>query len=137
MSLGAGMYEYLSDVMSVGERIFPLTLPVEAEMPAITWQQVSEDPLLTHDDAQNHPLNTERRNEIWRIQFSLWAHTYDETEALLAELKTAIKGFRGTWGSVPIEAVIPLVSLDDYEPGTGLYRKIADYSVEWKYEGGS
>jgi hypothetical protein len=137
VSLGAAIFTHLPDVLSVGERVYPMSLPQGAELPAVTWQLVSDDPLVSHDWAQDHPLYDARRYEQSRIQFSTWAGSFDDAEELAEELRTAITGYRGLWGDVQIESVLPVLSLDDYEPETGLFRRIGDYVIGWIDEAGS
>lgn len=137
MSLGAAIYSYLPDVLSTEERIYPLHLPQNATLPAHVWQLVADDPVVTHSSAQDHPTYSTRRYEQSRIQFSSWADSFDDAEAAAEELRTAITGYRGSWGSVQIESVIPVLSLDDYEPETGKYRRISDYTISWLDEDGS
>jgi hypothetical protein len=131
LSLGAALYSYLPDVLSTSDRLYPLTLPEGATLPAHVYQVVSDDPLLTHSSAQDHPLYTGSRYEQTRVQFSTWAGTYDDADQASNELRTAITGARGIWGDVSVESVLPLLSLDDYEPETGLYRRICDYTISW------
>lgn len=129
MSLGAGIYDFLSDALSVGERVYPLTLPQGVTLPALTYQLVSETPSPTHQWQQEHPLYDGRRYEEARVQFNAYGQTFDEAEAVANELKAAITGYRGLWGDVQIESVLPALALDDYEPGTGLWRRITDYFI--------
>jgi hypothetical protein len=131
LSLGAAIYAHLPAVLSTGNRIYPLTLPQRVTLPAHVWQLVGDNPLLTHDNAQAHPLYSGARYEQSRLQFSTWANSYDAAEAASLELRTAITGYRGTWGDVEIESVEPVLSLDDYEPETGLFRRISDYTISW------
>lgn len=136
MSIGAAIYTYCS-TLSTGTRTYPLTLPQNATTPAHTYQRVSGDTDLTHDSAQDHPNYTGKRYESDRFQFSSYADTYDGAEAVAIELRDALVGYRGTWGDVEISSVLPVLWLDDYEPDTGLFRFIADYTISWRYELGS
>lgn len=131
LSLGAALYDYLPDVLSTSDRLYPLHLPQNAELPAHVFQIVSDDPVTTHDLAQEHPLYTGARYEQTRVQFSTWANTYDDADAASNELRAAITGARGIWGDVSVESVLPQISLDDFEPETGLYRRICDYTISW------
>jgi hypothetical protein len=131
MSLGAGIYDFLSGELSVGDNVFPLTLPQSVTLPAMTYQLVSETPTVTHDWQQDHPLYDGRRYEEARVQFNAYGRTFDEAEALSDELKAAITGYRGPWGDVQIESVLPALSLDDFEPETRNWRRITDYFIQW------
>jgi hypothetical protein len=85
--------------------------------------------LLVHDLAQDHPLYTGERNDESRIQFNAYGATFEDAEALGNELKALITGYRGLWGDVQVESVLPALSLDDYEPDTGKWRRITDYYI--------
>lgn len=129
--LSPGIYDFLSGVLSVGQRVYPLTLPQGAVLPALTYQLVAETGLATHDWAQDHPLYDGLRDEEARVQFNAYGDTFDEAEALSNELKAAITGYRGLWGQVQIESVLPVLSLDDYEPATQSWRRVTDYQISW------
>ena len=54
MTLGDGLFAYLSATLSVGDRVYPLTLPQGAVLPAVVYQLVGgEGPLHSHSDAQD------------------------------------------------------------------------------------
>lgn len=131
MSLAAGIFDFLSNALSVGERVYPMTLPQGVAVPAVTYQRVSDDMLVTHDIAQDHPLYDGRHHKETRVQFNAYGDTYDDAEALSNELQAVITGYRGLWGDVPIESVRLALGLDDYEPEIGKYRFISDFYIEW------
>lgn len=129
MSLAAGTYTFLSAGLSVGNRVYPLTLPQNATLPALTHQLVSELPVPTHQWAQGNPLYDGTRYKQARVQFNAYGDTFDEAESLSNELEALITGYRGLWGDVQVESVLPVYSLDDYEPNVGKWRRITDYYI--------
>lgn len=132
MSLGAGIFEFLSEAgLVVDDRIYPLTLPQGVSLPAITHQLVSDTPLPTHSWAQDHPSYDGRKYKEARVQFNAYGTTFDEAEAVANELEAAITGYRGLWGDVQIESVLPALSLDDYDVDTKSWRRISDYFIAW------
>lgn len=131
MSLAAGIYDFLSDTLTVAERVYPLTLPQSVTLPAMTYQLVSETPFTTHDWQQDHALYTGVHSQESRVQFNAYGDTYDAAEELARELEAAITGYRGPWGDVQIESVIPALALDDYDPDIQKWRRITDYFVVW------
>jgi hypothetical protein len=132
MSLGAGIYAFLSDELSVGERVFPVMLPQGTTLPAITYQTISVQTLNTHETAQDHPAHMGTSYRSTRVQFNCYGSTYDEAEALKDELLALTVGYRGMWGDVPIEAVLPDIALDDYEPGPDHWRWLQDLVIQHK-----
>lgn len=132
MSFSAGLYTFLSDNLSVGERVYPLRLAQGATLPALTYQVISPLPIITHDSQQDHPLYTGRLTEETRVQFDSYGGTYDDAEALDKELQGVLTGYRGAWGDITVTSVIPALNgLDDYDADNEKYRRIADYFITW------
>jgi hypothetical protein len=129
VSLGTGIYEFLSDGMSVGERVYPLTLPQRVTLPAVTFQVISDIPTLSHSTAQDHPAWTGAERTDSRVQFSCYGSTYDEAEALCDELRSLAVGYRGSWGDVEVDSVIPDLRIDDWDQEPGVWRVIQDMIV--------
>jgi hypothetical protein len=129
MSLGAGIFDFFDQL--VGDRIYPLALPQEVELPAITYQIISDLPTISHSTMQDHPTHTGNRHAFTRVQFGCYDSTYDGAEALCDALNDLAVGFRGTWGTVEIDSVRPDIRLDDWdeEPNSGLYRAIQDLII--------
>lgn len=128
MSLAAGIATFLEG-LSVGDRVYPLSLPQGATMPAVVYRVISDDPSVTHSDVQDHPTYTGVRHSFTRVQFDCMDETYDGAEALADELLDYAVGFRGLWGDVEIDSVRPELRLDDWDPDPALYRVIQDLVV--------
>jgi hypothetical protein len=137
MSLGAGIFDFMSAGLSVGERVFPLTLPQGVQLPALTYQVVSDVPTLSHSTAQDHPTYTGLERTVSRIQLNCYGSTYDEAEALCDELRVLTVGYRGYWGDVEIDSVIPDIRLDDFDEAPGIWRVIQDLMVGHRTAAGS
>jgi hypothetical protein len=132
MTLGDGVFAYLSSVLSVGERVYPLTLPQGAVLPAVTYQLVGgEGPLHSHEDAQGGEAPFRPTFQRSRVQLGCWADSARAAEVLAGELEGVVDGFRGSWGDVPIASALIDVSLDDWRPDVGKYRRIVDVLVQW------
>jgi hypothetical protein len=131
MILGDGLYAHLSAVLSVGDRVYPLTLPQGAVLPAVVYQLVGgEGPLHSHGDAHaggGSGASFQRS----RVQLGCWAESARAAELLAAEVEAAVDGFTGTWGTVPIASALVDTSLDDWRPDVGRYRRILDVLVQW------
>jgi hypothetical protein len=100
-------------------RLYPVTLPQGAGLPAMTYTVVSG---VGESDTQSGP-GVQRR----RIQFDCWAATY-QAACGLADALTA--------GSAAKANVLGLASfldntVDQYEPETQRWRRIVDMLVYW------
>jgi hypothetical protein len=134
MSLGEGIFEYLSSELSVGERVYPLTLPARAGLPAVVFQTIpAAGPLTTHGDQRGagDPVPTNTGYQRSRVQFGCWASTYEDAEALAIELFALLHGFTGPMGPVTIHSALGDLSQDDYDEDRRLYRRVADFMVSW------
>lgn len=134
MSLGAGLYEYLSAELSVGDRVYPLTLPARTGLPAVVYQTIpAAGPLTSHSDRRGaeDPVPTTTGYQRSRVQFGCWADSYEDAEALALELYALLHGFTGPMGPVTIHASLGDLSQDDYDADRRLYRRVADFMVSW------
>src|SRR5262245_22393499 len=130
MSLSAGLFDFLSAGMSVGERVQPLSLPKGAELPFLTYRIISDDLSTTHATLQDSPARSSWDHRFTRVQFDCYAASYDEAEALCDELRAYAIGYVGMWDDVEVDAVIDAdVRLDDWDEGPGVYRSITDLIV--------
>lgn len=133
MTLGDGLYAHLSSALSVGDRVYPLTLPQGVDLPAVTYQLVGgAGPLHSHGDAQGGEGPTRPTFQRSRVQLGCWGESARAAEVLAAEVEAALDGFTGTWGEVPIASALVDLSLDDWRPDVGKYRRIVDVLVQWQ-----
>src|SRR4051812_12080900 len=117
MTLGDGLFAYLSSALSVGERVYPLTLPQGVVLPAVTYQLVGgEGPLHSHGDAQDGAGPTRLTFERSRVQLGCWAGSARTADVLAAEVSAAVDGFTGWWGDVAIASALVDISIDDWRP---------------------
>ncbi len=131
MILGDGLYAHLSSALSVGDRVYPLTLPQGAVLPAVVYQLVGgEGALHSHGDAHDGAGagTTFQRS---RVQLACWAESARAAELLAAEVEAAVDGFTGTWGAVPIASALVDTAIDDWRPDVGRYRRLLDVLVQW------
>jgi hypothetical protein len=132
MTLGDGLFAYLSSTLSVGDRVYPLTLPQGAVLPAVTYQIVGgEGPLHSHSDAHGGDSTHHPTYQRSRVQLGCWADSARGAELLGAEVEAAVDAFTGTWGAVPIASALVDISVDDWRPDVGKYRQIIDVLVQW------
>lgn len=128
MSLGAGISDFFSD-LSVGARVYPLTLPQDVVLPAVTYQVISDIHTIAHNSVQDDPAYTGITHRFTRVQFSCYASSYDAAEALCDELDALAIGYRGMWGDVEVDSVRPELRLDDWDEAPAIYRVLQDLVV--------
>lgn len=132
MTLGDGLFAYLSARLSAGDRVYPLTLPQGVVLPAVMYQLVGgEGPLHSHADAHDDTGPAGPSYERPRLELSCWADSARGAELLAAEVERFVDAFRGTWGVVPVGLALVGLTLDDYRPDVGRYRRIVDLVVHW------
>jgi hypothetical protein len=132
VTLGDGLFAYLSATLSVGDRVYPLTLPQGAVLPAVVYQLVGgEGPLHSHGDAHDGSRPAASSYQRSRVQLGCWADSARAAEVLAAEVEVAVDAFTGTWGAVPVASALVDLSVDDWRPDVGKYRRIVDVVVHW------
>jgi hypothetical protein len=113
--------------------LYPLTLPQGAVLPAVVYQLVGgEGPLHSHADAHDGTSPQGPAYQRSRVQLGCWADSARAAEVLAAEVESAVDGFIGTWGAVPVASALVDTSLDDWRPDVGRFRRIVDVLVQWK-----
>jgi hypothetical protein len=127
--LAAGIVDFMSAGLSVGDRVYPLALPQDVDLPALAYRIVSDVPVISHSSQQDHVTYSGTRYSVTRVQFDCYALTYDEAEALADELLAYAAGYRGLWGSVEVDRVDPDIRTDDWDEAPRLYRVIQDIFV--------
>lgn len=105
----------------IGTRMYPLVLPQDPTVPAITYQIISGHRFHSTDGACG--LSTPR------IQYDCWAATYLEVESLFEALRKRLDGYQGLAGSSQVQAAFFESERDDYEDEAKLYRRSADFFV--------
>ena len=116
MALGKGIKAMLDTF--VDSRVYVMQLPDTPEFPAIVMQRISGP----------------RASILWRprYQLSCWARSYKEAEELAENVTEALHGFHGDIDGTHGVILVESNGLDDYEPETGLYRRIVDiYLYHW------
>ena len=113
MSIEQDIYTALSGI--AGGRVYPLVIPENSTMPAISYLRIASTPENTLDGGATI-------DQI-RIQVDTYAKTYAEAKTVSASVRSAMESasFKGTLQT----------DQDLYEPEVKLYRVIQDYYV-WK-----
>lgn len=100
----------------LGERMYPVTLPQGATLPAVTYSLISGT---TEGDSQDGPGVSRRR-----YQFDCWAETYSAATVVATALATAVSGTSRIGQASFIDNEV-----DSYEPETQRWRRIVDVMV--------
>lgn len=109
-------------------RIFPLIVPQDQALPAMTYQQISGD--------RDHVLSGPTGFTKNRYQFNCWAATYPEAKRLFEALRIFWDGFSGTVLNREIQCVQMENELDvsAKKPGIDIidrYGKQADFIISF------
>ena len=108
----------------VASRIYPVELPEQPTMPAVTYRRI--------DTPTGHLLDELRSSWEWpRFQVTSWATTYASAKAVNAEVITSLDGFKGELGGAGGKVcwITLLSSYDLPDPVTGRKRVMADFEI--------
>lgn len=124
--LSVGIYAFMSATLSVGPQVYPSRLAQGAVMPALVFRIIpSEGPIYTHEGDEG----VDRA----RVQFDCWADTYEGAVVLHDELRAAVSGFTGSWGSVTVDhCLLDSPGQDDDDERTGTFRRIVDALIQYR-----
>lgn len=125
MSIEAALFSHLSTYAGVtalaGTRVYPLVLPQQPVLPAVTYQPISETPV---QDRDSRALTYTRT----RMQMVGYAATHDGAIGL----RDALRGAMGAF----VRANNPRVSValeqqvrTEYEPEMARWRALLDYWI--------
>jgi hypothetical protein len=131
MSLDAALFGYLSANLSVGSRVYPFgKRPQEGALPALTYTLVAGPTThYAHGGPADHAVS---------YQLDSWATDPDDAADLAEEVQGLLDGYRGDWsGGYRVGSTFLSVVLDDYEPDTGLYRRMRQVEVHYSQPDGS
>ena len=122
MTIEEGVVAYVLDQSAItaliDTRIMPAPLRQDCEMPAISYQLISQRDDILHDGPKGLPDA--------RVQFDCWADDYAGAKALAAAVKTAVHAYKGLMGDVQVERARVENIVDGYEPNTGRQRVVID-----------
>lgn len=110
MDLEAGLVTFLNSQPGIagllGTRLYPLVIPQDAEQPALAYQRIDTPRISSHDG----PSGLAKP----RIQITVTAKTFEMVKALTLLLRRALDGYRGMWGSVPVQKCSVMNEIDGY-----------------------
>ncbi len=136
MRIEAAIASYLASqpdlVQLIGDRIYPVKLPQDPAMPAVTYQRISTVPVKTLDG----PNPAHQRV---RLQFSCWgedvpgrASGYASAKAVAAQIRKGLQDHRGSMGGIEVLYIDVEGERDLYEDETDSYHVPIDVIVTHK-----
>lgn len=96
----------------ISNRAYPVKLPQNPVLPAVTYQIISAVPTYSHDGDSNL--------DFTRVQFTVWATTFSGLKSVEEQLRTTLRSLPG--GRVSNKT-------DGYEPTTQTYQRTIDIIV--------
>lgn len=119
MSIQEDIYTQLSSdsnvTVEVSTRIYPLWLPQDSTLPAVTYQQVSETP-------SNHLGGEDTTERQFRFQFDHWAESYSAAQSSADAVTTSLLA------ATSFKA-IRISRQESYEPDVDVHRVSVDFSL--------
>ena len=93
----------------VGDRVYPINVPQDVDLPAVAYMRISGAPDYTHDG--------ESGLESARFQFTCEALTYSAAKGLALAVRAAISGYTGAMDDVTIGALLIENDRDGWSEG--------------------
>lgn len=128
MFIEEAIYSYLSGhaglTALVSNRIYPLVMPQNTILPAVTFSKVS--------GPRVHAMQKDTGMAYPRFQVSCWGSTYKQAKEVAAQVRAALQDYKGTMGGaggVVVGGVFIQDENDLYEPGTQVYHVALDFII--------
>lgn len=127
MTIESQMYSYLTTHTSlkalVSTRVYPVIIPLVAELPAIAYQVLSDPPLETHQGVTGFHQMT--------VQFTVQDHSYNGALTVTNMLISAMNAWRGAVTGFSIKRTVKKSTLDGHNlPGAAFTRRI-NYEIQF------
>lgn len=110
----------------VAGRVYRNKMPQNEVMPCIVYQRISK--------VKYHAMGVEAGVATSRFQFTAWAVTHAEAEALEQQIRLAIARWSGTQSGVTIQDSLEESQQEDFEPDTqmeGVHQIPTDYMISY------
>lgn len=106
----------------VANRAYPTTSPQNPTYPYYTFQRVS-----TPTRAGSHQGDSKLEQN--RFQFTVNAQTALVADTIAETIKNEFLGYKGMMGDVYTSGITLANDLDDYDPMTGIYKRMLDILI--------
>jgi hypothetical protein len=128
MSIETSLRTYIVGIPAIvaliGSRMYPVALPPNVTLPAISYFRVSEPGDYTHQGPS--------RLQDARFQFSCWATTWVGARAIVTALLAALEGYTGTLTGVFIGHSLLAGMRDVAEPEANIYHIAVDFMIGYE-----
>lgn len=104
-------------VALVSTRIYPMQMPLDATLPAITIHEI------------DGPENSITGHGYPRYQISCWSTTFSQAQTMKDAVKAALNRYKGVASGNHIKQITFLTSNDDYNTEVKIYATHLDFQV--------
>ena len=112
---------------TIGTRLYPEILPDKVDFPAVAYQQISDVPDYTNDNAYAEGGTCFRS---MRYQMDSYGRTLAEARRADEAIRAALSGYRGRSGGHTFGAVLRINSLSNRYEDENLWRITTDYRIQ-------
>jgi len=105
----------------ISTRIYPLVLPQEVALPAVTFFRVS--------NLHNHGMGGDIDLMETRLQVSILADSVSRMRTVTDAVRGVLSRWKGTYGGVIVQDSLLDNEMDDFEPETSVYQCVQDYRI--------
>lgn len=110
-----------ANIALVANRVYPMKLPQNPTLPAITYQKISGLRVQSHDGPSGLAYP--------RFQVSCWGESYSDAKQVAEEVRQDLDGYQGLMGVVQVGAALLQNEIDFYIPETGYYHVPVDFII--------
>ena len=128
LTIEEGIYYLLKNTVAVaaivGTRIYPLNLPQDPTLPALTYQLITPMSIIAHDGKSG--------TAQCRYQITGFASDPDAVRDLIEEVRICMDGYKGTIGgadTIVVQAMLPDGGYENDDPESGRYMRARDYMI--------
>lgn len=109
----------------LAERIYPVLLPQDAALPAMSYTVISDLPIYSH----HGPVGI----RLARVQVDIWSLvSYEEAATIAEAVDMALSGYRGVAAGVKFVAILNTGgNQSNFDIATGLWHRMLEYRVNY------
>lgn len=108
----SSLFSALDSIVSVKDRVYPLSAPRDCTVPYVTYQVIHE--------GTGQCMNAEIYDRQFFVQVDVWSKDYDELKVIKDEVFAKIVALEGA----------DLSARDLYEPETKLHRQLIEFNIK-------
>lgn len=108
------------------DRVYPITLPQNPTLPAITYERLDRASVQSHDGSSGlaHPT----------FRVNVWAKSHFAAVDLAENVRLSLQGFKGLMAGKPVQAVLMSPGgTSVFEDETKIWREILEFTI-WHAE---